>query len=93
MDFETCCFEKLLENDNLVPIHQKNLQLLVVEFYKTRNHLNPLIMMETFKGKGITISAKILEQSKSTKSENHILLRIYIKAHGPKSTGKITNRN
>ena len=45
--------EKLLENDNSVSIHQKNLQLLMVEIYKTRNHLNPSFMMEIFEEKAM----------------------------------------
>ena len=45
--------EKLLENDNSVSIHQKNLQLLMVEIYKTRNHLNPSFMMEIFEEKAV----------------------------------------
>ena len=44
-------YEKLLENDNSVSIHQKNLQLLMVEIYKTRNHLNPSFMMDIFEEK------------------------------------------
>ena len=46
-------YEKLLENDNSVSIHQKNLQLLMVEIYKTRNHLNPSFMMDIFEEKSM----------------------------------------
>ena len=44
----TSRYDELLESDNSVSIHQKNLQLLMVEIYKTRNHLNPSFMMEFF---------------------------------------------
>ena len=46
-------YEKLLENDNSVSIHQKNLQLLMVEIYKTRNHLHPSFMMDIFEEKSM----------------------------------------
>ena len=32
-------FEQLLENDNSVSIHQKIVQLLLIEIYKTKNRL------------------------------------------------------
>ena len=37
-------FEKLLEMDNSVTVHQRNLQLLMVEIYKTKYNLNPSFM-------------------------------------------------
>ena len=43
---DTSPYEKLLEVDNSVSMDQKNLQLLMVEIYKIRNHLNPSFMME-----------------------------------------------
>ena len=46
-------YEKLLENDNSVSIHQKSLQLLMVEINKTRNHLNPSFMMEILEEKAM----------------------------------------
>ena len=46
-------YEKLLENANSVSMHQKNLQLLMVEIYKTRNHLNPSFVMEIFEEKAM----------------------------------------
>ena len=42
----TSQFKELLEKDNSVPIHQKNLQLLMIEIYKTKNRLNPSFMIE-----------------------------------------------
>ncbi len=41
------CFETLLENTNLVSVHQKNLQLLMIEIYKS-NGLNPSFMKDMF---------------------------------------------
>ena len=47
----TSQFKELLEKDNSVSIHQKNLQLLMIEVYKTKNRLNPLFMIEIFEEK------------------------------------------
>ena len=42
-------FEELLELDNSVTIHQKNLQKLATEMYKAKNNLSPLPMKNLFK--------------------------------------------
>ena len=44
----TSSFEELLITDNSVSIHQRNLQLLVTEIYRTRMNLNPPFMKEIF---------------------------------------------
>ena len=41
-------FTTLLEKDNVVKIHIKNLQLLMTEIYKTHNNLNPTFMEDIF---------------------------------------------
>ena len=41
-------FNQLLENDNSVTIHHKNIQALATEIYKTLNNLNPIFMKEIF---------------------------------------------
>ena len=41
-------FDQLLENDNSVTIHHRNIQALATEIYKTLNDLNPLFMKEVF---------------------------------------------
>ena len=41
-------FESLLEKDRSVTIHQKNVQLLMTEMFKTINNLNPSFMDEIF---------------------------------------------
>ena len=41
-------FDDLLKRDRSVSIHQKNLQLLATEIYKTKNDLGPKIMKDTF---------------------------------------------
>ena len=41
-------FKDLLKKDTSISIHQKNLQILATEIYKTKNGLNPKIMDEFF---------------------------------------------
>ena len=41
-------FDTMLLRDNAVPIHIKNLQLLMTEIYKTKWELNPTFMREIF---------------------------------------------
>ena len=41
-------FDDLLKRNKSVNIHQKNLQLLATEIYKTKNDLEPKIMKDTF---------------------------------------------
>ena len=41
-------FDDLLKRDKSVSIHQKNLQILTTEIYKTNNDLVPKIMKDTF---------------------------------------------
>ena len=45
----TSSFKELLKKDNSVTVHQKNLQVLATEIFKTKNGLNPEIMQEVFK--------------------------------------------
>ena len=41
-------FDSLLEKDNSVTIHQRNIQTLTLEIYKTLNNLNPDFTKEVF---------------------------------------------
>ena len=41
-------FQEMLDKDNSVTIHDKNLQRLAIEMYKVKNHLSPLPMQELF---------------------------------------------
>ena len=41
-------FEKLLEKDSSVSVHNRNLQILATEMYKIKNDLSPLIVTELF---------------------------------------------
>ena len=43
-----CDFNHLLEKDDSVTIHHKNIQALAIEIYKTMNDLNPVFTKEIF---------------------------------------------
>ena len=45
----TSSFTELLEKDNSVTIHQKNLQALAIEMFKVKNNIGPEILNEVFK--------------------------------------------
>ena len=45
---KTSSFEQLLENDNSVSMHHRNIQTLAIEMYKVTNGLSPEIMNELF---------------------------------------------
>ena len=45
---KTSSFEQLLQNDNSVSIHHRNIQTLAIEMYKITNGLLPEIMNEIF---------------------------------------------
>ena len=46
-DYESS-FEVLMEKDRSITVHQRNLQNLMTEMYKTKNGLNPAFMREIF---------------------------------------------
>ena len=46
---KTSTFKELLEKDNSVPIHCRNIQALAIEMYKVVNGMAPEIMNEIFK--------------------------------------------
>ena len=41
-------FEELLEKDNTVSVHRRNLQFLAIELYKVINGISPDLMKEVF---------------------------------------------
>ena len=51
-------FKTLLRKDNSVTIHQKNIQALILEIYKTLNNLNPTFMQEIFCLKELNYSTR-----------------------------------
>ena len=49
----TSNFQELLSKSNSVSVHQRNLQLLLIEIYKTVHKLNPTFMTQVFEEKNI----------------------------------------
>ena len=41
-------FEALMEKESLITVHQRNLQSLMIEMYKTKKGLKPPFMREIF---------------------------------------------
>ena len=62
-DYESS-FEELLERDNTKTIHTKNLQKLMIEVYKSVNHLNPEYMWEFFVKKDVQYNLRTKELCK-----------------------------
>ena len=58
---------ELLEMTDTVSIHTKNLRLMMIEVYKSVNHLNPKIMWETFCTKDVPYK---LRQGQTLQSVN-----------------------
>ena len=46
---ENLSFQELLELDNSMTIHHRNLQKLAIEMYKIKNNLCPMPMKEIFR--------------------------------------------
>ena len=51
-------FENLLVMDNSVTVHQRNLQFLMIEIYKTEHDLNPSFMKQIFEEKVVPYSLR-----------------------------------
>ena len=51
-------FGYLLEQSNSVPIHVRNLQLLMMEIFKTKSYLNPPFMKDIFQERNVNYNLK-----------------------------------
>ena len=56
-------FNELLQNDNAVTIHQRNLQALATEIFKIKNDLSPEIMKEVVELKEPSYNLRLKENS------------------------------
>ena len=54
-------FDQLLARAGSITVHQKNLQSLMIEIYKTMNHLNPSYIWEFFVKKDIPYKLRTKE--------------------------------
>ena len=59
-DYEST-FQQLLKQNKSVSIHQRNLQILATEIFKTKNGLNPLIMEDVFNFKNLAYNFRNAE--------------------------------
>ena len=51
-------YDELLAFDNKLKTHQRHLQFLAIEIYKSKNKPNPSFMLETYKEKNIPYSQR-----------------------------------
>ena len=63
-DYEST-FQQLLKKNKSVSIHQRNLQILATEIFKTGNGLNPVIMEDVFKFKNLAYNFRNAETRRS----------------------------
>ena len=66
-------FENLLEMDNSVTVHQRNLQLLMVEIYKTKSNLNPSFMKTIFEEKELPYNLRCSDKLQLPKAKTTCL--------------------
>ena len=59
-DYEST-FQQLLKQNKSVSIHQRNLQILATEIFKTKNGLNPAIMEDVFNFKNLAYNFRNAE--------------------------------
>ena len=68
--------KELLERENSVSIHQKNLQLLMIEIYKTRKRLNPSFMIEIFDEKTVPYQLRSMSNLNLPKVRTHTVVQV-----------------
>ena len=70
-------FQELLQRDNSVTIHQKNIQALAIMMYKVVNNIAPTIVSELFSFSNVNYSLRSVSQyhQPSANSVNHFILR------------------
>ena len=90
-------FENLLLMDNPVTVHQKNLQLLMIEIYKTRHYINPSFMKQIFEEKvlpyNLRCSDKLqLPKAKKTGLGTDTVRYVCVRVWGGGSMGGTTTR-
>ncbi len=69
-DFDAS-FDQLLARAGSITVHQKNLQSLMIEIYKTMNHLNPSYIWEFFVKKDIPYNLRTKELCRLPSAKSH----------------------
>ena len=64
-------FDQLLARAGSITVHQKNLQSLMIEIYKTMNHLNPSYIWEFFVKKDIPYNLRTKELCRLPSAQSH----------------------
>ena len=64
-DYEST-FQQLLKQSKSISIHQRNLQILATEVFKTKTALNPVIMEDLFKFKNLVYNFRNAETLNSS---------------------------
>ena len=85
---KTSTFQQLLENDNSVSIHHRNLQILATEMFKISNNLSPDIVKEIFEERFLPYNLR-----RNNSFTSHQVNSVY---HGTESLsflGSSTTRN
>ena len=66
-------FDKLLEMDDSVTVHQRNLQLLMAEIYKTNYDLNPNFVKQMFEEKAMPYNLRCSDKLQLPKTKTTCL--------------------
>ena len=72
----TSSFEELLETDNSVSVHHRNIQVLATELYKLVNGLSPEIMKEAFHSSRIPLITQEIKESFTRGLQNRLPLAL-----------------
>ena len=64
-------FDQLLARAGSITVHQKNLQILMIEIYKTMNHLNPSYIWGFFVKKDIPYNLRTKELCRVPSAQSH----------------------
>ena len=64
-------FDQLLARAGSITVHQKNLQSLMIEIYKTMNNLNPSYIWEFFVKKDIPYNLRTKELCRLPSAQSH----------------------
>ena len=68
----------MLKQNKSVSIHQRNLQILATEIFKTKNSLDPVIMEDVFKFKNITYNFRNAETLNSQQLSTLLLISLLL---------------